>query len=221
MKLEQDVRSAIHRNLLNLLFVACACAGLTNRALLRLFCSCLLGGILGVGSASAETRLIFAGDTHFGENYQEGFAANGEGNVLVDEGYPWTIENFSAFLNSADVVIANLETAVTSLRAPVFPSKSYSHYADITLTPQTLAENNIRVVSLANNHALDYGDQGLVETLAALRAQGIASFGAGLDKAQAAAAHIEQFQVDGQDVTLPSGRTPTARNVCTSMQKMS
>ncbi|MGI9331312.1 MAG: CapA family protein, partial [Gammaproteobacteria bacterium] len=173
-----------------------------HNPLLTSLCCGLLAGGLTAPTAWSETTLIFAGDTHFGENYQEGFAENGEGNVLVDEGYPWTIENFTAFLTGADVVIANLETAVTDLRDPPFPEKSYSHYADTTLTPQNLAANNIDVVSLANNHALDYAEAGLVDTLAALQAQGISSFGAGLNKAQASAAHIEQLQVGGQTVTL-------------------
>ncbi|MBW2421412.1 MAG: CapA family protein, partial [Deltaproteobacteria bacterium] len=171
-------------------------------ALLISVCCCLFASGLTVPAAWSETTLIFAGDTHFGENYQEGFAANGEGNVLVDEGYPWTIENFTAFLNGADHVIANLETAVTDLRDPPFPSKAYSHYADVNLTPQNLASNNIRVVSLANNHSLDFAEQGLVDTLAALQAHGIASFGAGLDEAEASEPYIEQLQVGGQSVTV-------------------
>ncbi|MBW2273248.1 MAG: CapA family protein [Deltaproteobacteria bacterium] len=171
-------------------------------ALLISVCCCLFASGLTVPAAWSETTLIFAGDTHFGENYQEGFAANGEGNVLVDEGYPWTIENFTAFLNGADHVIANLETAVTDLRDPPFPSKAYSHYADVNLTPQNLASNNIRVVSLANNHSLDFAEQGLLDTLAALQAHGIASFGAGLDEAEASEPYIEQLQVGGQSVTV-------------------
>jgi poly-gamma-glutamate capsule biosynthesis protein CapA/YwtB (metallophosphatase superfamily) len=46
------------------------------------------------------------------------------------------------------------------------------------------------VVSLANNHALDYGQTGLADTLAAARSAGMPAVGAGTDTAAAHAAWI-------------------------------
>jgi PKD repeat protein len=163
---------------------------------------CLLATCLVVHTGRAETTVIFAGDTHFGENYQESNAANGETNILVAEGYAYTIENFTAFLNDADHVVANLETAVTDLRVSPFPTKSYLHYADVNLTPQNLASNNIRAVSLANNHALDFGEQGMMDTLTALQNYGITAFGVGTNKSEAAKPHIQQLQVGSRTVTM-------------------
>ncbi|MDJ0853451.1 MAG: CapA family protein [Myxococcota bacterium] len=159
-------------------------------------CSLLLGLLLPADALSA-TRILFAGDTHFGENYQEGASEN----ILVSEGYQYTIQNFAAFLREADAVIANLETPITDLEESPF-DKSYLHYADPTLTPLHLSSNNISVVSLANNHSLDFGVDGFVQTLAVLQAEGLSSFGAGLDKRGAARPYVRQFQVGARTFTL-------------------
>lgn len=62
------------------------------------------------------TSILFVGDTHFGENYQEGYSEN----ILVSEGYQYTIQNFSPFLHDAESVFANLETPVTDLEESPF-----------------------------------------------------------------------------------------------------
>jgi len=49
----------------------------------------------------------------------------------------------------------------------------------------TLTDAGFNVLSLANNHILDYGPQGLRQCLTALRGQGIAVLGAGLDQEEA------------------------------------
>ena len=46
---------------------------------------------------------------------------------------------------------------------------------------QTLKEVNFTTVSLANNHIMDYGAEGLRDTLAVFEKEGIAAVGAGLD----------------------------------------
>ena len=52
-----------------------------------------------------------------------------------------------------------------------------------------MARHNIRVVSLANNHALDYSLPGLQQTIKHLERHGIVVFGAGLSETQAANPH--------------------------------
>src|SRR5690606_27047831 len=52
---------------------------------------------------------------------------------------------------------------------------------------QVLADGGVDAVSLANNHLYDYGPDGVIDTLTAVRAHGIAPFGAGLDLASARA----------------------------------
>jgi hypothetical protein len=137
-------------------------------------------------TSGPRLSIVFAGDTSFGENYQDHRERRGKENILKSRGYDYTLANFVSTLAEADLTIANLETPVTSLRKSPFEGrKSYIHYADVKKTPNRLWNNNIRAVSLANNHSFDFGAEGFEQTLRVLGKKGIVCFGAGRDRAAA------------------------------------
>jgi poly-gamma-glutamate capsule biosynthesis protein CapA/YwtB (metallophosphatase superfamily) len=82
-----------------------------------------------------------------------------------------------------DLRIANLETAVTSAETP-WPEKGI-HYRMHPQNIGCLAAAQISACALANNHVLDWGYDGLSETLKTLHAAGIAHAGAGNDSEEA------------------------------------
>ena len=82
------------------------------------------------------------------------------------------------------VRIANLETSVTTSSTP-WPDKGI-HYRMNPANVACLTAARLDCCVLANNHVLDWGRAGLVETLAALAAAGIRTAGAGTDAAAAA-----------------------------------
>lgn len=85
---------------------------------------------------------------------------------------------YLSLLRDADLTIANLECPITQADTPWKGLKTYKFRA----APHTLAilkAAKIALVNLANNHTGDYQAQGLLDTLAALRAEGIAWCGAG------------------------------------------
>lgn len=84
----------------------------------------------------------------------------------------------------ADAAFANLEVALTDRGAPLH--KDYTFRAPMAAAAGIRAAG-IDLLSLANNHVLDFGPQGLTDTLGALDAAGIAHAGAGSDAAAAAA----------------------------------
>jgi poly-gamma-glutamate capsule biosynthesis protein CapA/YwtB (metallophosphatase superfamily) len=87
----------------------------------------------------------------------------------------------------ADLAVANLETSVGSARAA--PAKRYA----FTLAPSRLRELRdvgLSAVALANNHAGDFGHEGLRETREALDREGLGHFGSGTGATGAAAAWI-------------------------------
>lgn len=88
-----------------------------------------------------------------------------------------------ATLRSADLRIVNLETAVTRSGRP-WPGKGI-HYRMNPANVSTLAAAGLDACVLANNHVLDWGHEGLAETLATLRAAGLRAVGAGASEAQA------------------------------------
>jgi poly-gamma-glutamate capsule biosynthesis protein CapA/YwtB (metallophosphatase superfamily) len=75
--------------------------------------------------------------------------------------------------------IVNLETSIT-VSGQFWPSKGV-HYRMHPANVDCLKAGHIDVCVLANNHVLDFGRAGLIETLEVLREAGIASAGAGLD----------------------------------------
>ena len=85
-------------------------------------------------------------------------------------------------LAGADVAIANLESPIAVGGAPA--PKAYTFRAP-PVAAEALARAGIDLVSLANNHALDYGPAALAETRALLAERGIRHVGAGPDRADA------------------------------------
>lgn len=83
-----------------------------------------------------------------------------------------------------DLRIINLETAVTRRGKPEPKGINYR------MTPENLPAlqaAGIDCCVLANNHVLDWGEEGLSDTLASLAGAGLASVGAGLDLEAASA----------------------------------
>jgi len=88
-------------------------------------------------------------------------------------------------MNAADVMILNNEFAY-STRGTKTPDKSYTFRADPSRVG-ILNEMGVDIVSLANNHALDYGPDALLDTFDALDGAGIEYIGAGIDMDRAKA----------------------------------
>jgi poly-gamma-glutamate synthesis protein (capsule biosynthesis protein) len=119
------------------------------------------------------------------------------GDVLGDRGVGAYIDKYGGesvfekvkpYLVDADVSFLNLEGSIsnTGLRATW---KEYTFRARTALTTG-LVWAGIDVVSLANNHSLDYGSKALLDCIARLDEAGVAHPGAGADSASAAAPAI-------------------------------
>jgi poly-gamma-glutamate capsule biosynthesis protein CapA/YwtB (metallophosphatase superfamily) len=105
------------------------------------------------------------------------------GDQLQAKGPGIVFAGVQSVFDTADVLVGNLECAITSAGQP--QEKSFT-FAAPPLAAQALALAGFDVLSLANNHAMDYGTQGLLDTRANLDQAGITSVGAGAD---ASAAH--------------------------------
>ena len=78
-------------------------------------------------------------------------------------------------LPQSDLTVANLEAPVVS-QATLGENKRYKLRTDVSALDLFGSRS---VLSLANNHIMDYGEKGLTETIAALNARGIVHAGAG------------------------------------------
>jgi poly-gamma-glutamate capsule biosynthesis protein CapA/YwtB (metallophosphatase superfamily) len=90
-----------------------------------------------------------------------------------------------AFMCEADLVLLNLECCISTRgeRWPD-PGKRFFFRAP-SAAVDVLAALGVDCVTLANNHALDYGPVALCDTLDLLHAAGIATVGAGRDSTEA------------------------------------
>lgn len=88
--------------------------------------------------------------------------------------YPWA--GLGSLLQGADLAVANLESGLTRQGKPM--DKSYLIRAH-PRWGQTLVAAGFDLVTLANNHTLDFGQAGLDETLSTLRDLDVATVGAG------------------------------------------
>lgn len=131
--------------------------------------------------------LAFGGDVHFVET--DGGVPNRTG-ALLDE--PATAFGPVAELfQQADLAMVNLETAVTTGGTP--EPKEFLFRAP-PAAYQAVRLAGIDAVSLANNHALDYGRDGLADTIAHARDARVEVVGAGEDAAAAYAPWITQVR---------------------------
>ncbi|MFF3067289.1 CapA family protein [Kitasatospora sp. NPDC057936] len=123
-------------------------------------------------------RVAFAGDVHF-----EGRT---EARLAVQPPEP-PLGPISATLADADLSVLNLETAITGRGAP--EPKLYT----FRTTPKALdalKASGVDVVSMANNHAVDFGADGLADTLAAKDSAPIPVIGVGRTAKEAYAPYV-------------------------------
>jgi poly-gamma-glutamate synthesis protein (capsule biosynthesis protein) len=121
-------------------------------------------------------RLMFGGDVMLGRLVRE---------VMLRDGIHAPLAGVAPLLRSADLAIANLECALTDSVERWHGAPKAYYFAAPPEAGQALVDAGIRLVSLANNHSLDYDVRGLADTLRILDAHGIAHTGAGPDLAWA------------------------------------
>ncbi len=123
----------------------------------------------------------------------------------VEPAYIWG--DALAVLDQAatDARIVNLETSITTSEE-AWPGKGI-HYRMHPQNAGCLAAARIDCCCLANNHVLDWGYAGLLETLRTLNAAGIAHTGAGANESEAAAPAVLEAPGKGRVLVFSMGST--------------
>ncbi|MBI4079902.1 CapA family protein [Candidatus Kaiserbacteria bacterium] len=120
----------------------------------------------------ASATIIFGGDLMFDRTIRMAMNQHGEDYIFscIDD-----------LLKSADLVVANLEGPITT-----HPSKSVGTkvggegnftFTFPTSTAALLGRHNVRLVSLGNNHSMNFGREGLAQTKRWLDGAGVSYFG--------------------------------------------
>lgn len=95
--------------------------------------------------------------------------------------YPW--EMVKEYFQNDDITIGNLETSITT-RGTKWEDKQFNFRSDPN-NLKAMKEAGIDVLALANNHTLDYGYEGLLDTLSYLDKNDIKRAGGGKNKQEA------------------------------------
>ena len=131
--------------------------------------------------------LAFGGDVHFEGVLAERLAAS-----------PSTVlDPIESVLAEADVAVVNLETAVTN---DGFPAVKEFVFRAPPSAFAALRGGSVDVASLANNHGMDYGVDGLRDSLKAAKRYKFPLIGAGMNAARAYAPY--QATVNGQRIAI-------------------
>jgi poly-gamma-glutamate capsule biosynthesis protein CapA/YwtB (metallophosphatase superfamily) len=121
--------------------------------------------------------VALAGDTMLGRGVGEVLARNPRAELVAPE----VID----VARRADLFVVNLECCISS-RGERFPDpRKPFFFRAPAVAAQRLADIGVDCVTLANNHALDFGEDALLDTIEYLERAGIAWMGAGPDRASA------------------------------------
>jgi len=139
-------------------------------------------GGAGRAPTGEPVTLEFGGDVHFAG--AAAAALNGFGPIVPT-------------LKAADLTMVNLETAITTGGDPA--DKEYTFRAPAQAFT-ALRESGVDVVTMANNHGMDYGETGLRDTLADAKAAGFPVVGIGAD--DTAAFQPYRVTIKGQRIAV-------------------
>lgn len=130
-------------------------------------------------------------------------SANGPIPRPVDFSYVWGDALAELERVAPDARIVNLETSVTR-SDDAWPDKGINYRMHPENVP-CLTAAGIDVCALANNHVLDWGRAGLVETIEVLKSAGMQTAGAGRDLVEARAPAIVEVPGEARVVVIVLG----------------
>ncbi len=134
-----------------------------------------LGETLSLGTVRIRPVTVAAvGDITFGEEVGPALARLGAR-------YPWT--SVAPLLRRADVTTGNLETAVSLRGSPA--EKEFTFRGAPWMLRPVHSYAGFDLLTLANNHAVDFGRAALLDTIHAVRAAGMQTIGAGASSSRA------------------------------------
>ena len=118
---------------------------------------------------TASATLAFLGDLMLGRKVSE---------ALSSHPPEWIWGDVLPLLRQADAVLANLESPITAHDLPWRKTWKMFHFRADPGAIEILGSARLRFVALANNHILDFGADGLFDTVRYLEAADILHAGA-------------------------------------------
>ncbi len=171
-----------------------------------------------------EVTLLFAGDILFAESYAPIGRIRARAGGIADSFSPEALE----FMLNADIFMVNNEFPYSNGGSPT-PDKQYTFRAKPE-SADMLYEMGVDIVSLANNHAYDYGESAFLDTLDTLENIKMPYVGGGRNLTEALRpvyfiandlkiAYVSATQIERLDTPDTKGATETTPGTCRSWKK--
>lgn len=141
---------------------------------------------------SDMVRMVFTGDVYIGNYVSSVYQASGVEGVVS--------EHLLEQLQTADLAMVNQEFAFSTRGEPM-ENKQYTFRVEPSKV-QLFTDMGLDIVSLANNHALDYGTDALLDSMDTLTQEGITYVGAGRNLAEAKTTRY--FTINGKSIAILS-----------------
>lgn len=109
------------------------------------------------------------------------------GQAITQGSVDYPFAEVADVLQAADYTTGNFESSLGDVGEP---AEKHYRFQSPPVAAESVARAGIDLVSLANNHALDFGPEALLQGIDLFQAQGVAVVGAGADDAAAYAPHI-------------------------------
>jgi hypothetical protein len=123
---------------------------------------------------------------------------NRVGDLIESGEHEPVLQDLIPFLKRSDLAITNLECPLTDMKVNI--SKTGPALKASPKAANALSEAGFNLVTLANNHIMDYGAEGLRSTLASCEKNGIGWVGAGENYTEAR--RIYYFAIGGRKVAV-------------------
>jgi len=118
-------------------------------------------------------NILITGDTHLGGGRVKELALNNTVGKLFGD--------FTTKIQEADISITNLESPLIEEGTPIL--KTGPNLKSPVETVNVLKNVGFNLLTLANNHIMDYGEEGLISTLETCHETGLKTVGAGINEA--------------------------------------
>lgn len=136
---------------------------------------------LAIETAVMSTTLTFAagGDTTLGSHFEEWFDEQVKQKVRTkDEQMRFAFENIRDYMAGADIAFLNFEGTLSNRGEAAIKQFTFRARPELV---GVVTDGGIDIVALANNHAYDFGENALVDTIVTLTSAGVLQCGAGYD----------------------------------------
>lgn len=151
----------------------------------------------------SDVTMIFTGDVCFHDAFANMNALRNRGGKIDSSVDTKLLDE----MKSADICMVNNEFPYSDRGTPL-PGKTYA-FRSKPGNVGLLADMGVDIVSLANNHVYDHGEEALFDTLDTLEKAGVPYVGAGRNLSEASAAYF--FEVGGRKIAFISA-TQVERN---------